>query len=48
MARNGGRRVECAGGDAAMSDIGTGGAGIINGILVNGIKAEVPLSKRMR
>jgi hypothetical protein len=48
MERNGGRRDECAGGDAAVSDIGTGGARIVDGMLVNGIEAEVPLSKRIR
>ncbi len=34
--------------DSAMSEIGTGGAGIIDGISVSGIEAEVPLSKRIR
>ena len=48
MDRNGGRRGECSETDPAMSEVGTGGAGIIDGMSINGIEAEVPLSKRIR
>jgi hypothetical protein len=48
MERKGGRREEeCSVEESIGADIGSGGAGVKDGMLVNGMEADVPLSKRI-